>query len=291
MACLLPLVASMTDTISARDTLRQRLQLSLGARAELGEEIDGGVDRRAFKATTRDAGIPVVVTLHRAPPDGPDPDAMQGRLGRLRGLEHGVLDLPLAAGSLDGHVWVMDMVPELPSACERLATGPLPLVQGVSAIRDLARAITAMHRCGITHGAIDLHVVRIGSTGLRLGGVGQTLGGTVRADLDALGEVAWALLSGELKPRPFRPLSTIRRGVAPSLDALCGALRAPDPRDRPQSAGAILDALDAVPTHRSNPLASIVDAGLHDGRPRRAMVWIVVGAAILLVLALLQTRL
>ena len=282
--------ASMAKTILAAVAVRQRLQLSLGDRAELGEESLVGADRRAFVASTRDGGIAVVVTLHQAPPGGPDPDAMQSRVSRLRELEHGVVDVPLAAGNLDGHAWVMEAVSLLPSARDRLAAGRVPLAEGVSAIRDLARALAALHRRGITHGAIDLQTVRIGSAGLRLGGVGQALGGSVRDDLDALGEVAWSLLSGEVERRSARPLSTIRRGVAPSLDALCAHLRAPDPRHRPQRAEAVLDALDAVPTRRSSPLESIVDVGVHDVRPPRGVAWLVVGAAILLLLALLQSR-
>jgi hypothetical protein len=280
----------MIDAIGVTDLLRQRLQVSLGARAELGEEIAGGADRRAFAAVTRDGGVPVVVTVHRALPAGPDPDAMQRRVSRLRELGHGVVAVPLAVGDVNGHAWVMEAQPSLPSVRDRLAAGLPPLADGVSAIRDLARALAMMHRRGITHGAIDLNTVRIDGPNLRLGGVGQTLGGSVREDLDALGEVAWALLSGERERRSARSLSSIRRGVAPSLDALCAALHASDPRDRPQSAGAILDALDAVPTRRPNPLVSIVDAGLHDGRPRRAVAWLVVGAAILLLFALLESR-
>ena len=278
------------DPLSVGDSLKPRLQLCLGVRAELGDEILGAPGCRAFAGLTRADRRPVIVTLHSPPPAGPDPAALRDCVARLRGLEHGLLDLPLVDGDLDGRAWILDAVSSDPAAFDRLNSGPLPLAHGVSAIRDLARAVAASHRQGIVHGAINLDTVRITADGARLGGIGHSMGGSVRGDLDALGEVAWALLSGEVLVPSSRPLSAIRRGVAPSLDALCLTLRAPDPRDRPQRAEAILDALDAVPTRRANPLASIVDVGLHDGRPRRAIAWLVVGAAVLLLLALLQSR-
>jgi hypothetical protein len=272
----------------ATDALRQRLRLALGAHAELGEEMPG-VSCRAFRATLTDGGA-AVVAVYRAAPEGPDPEVVCARVDGVREIAHGVVDAPLAAGDLDGHAWVMEAVSPLPSARERLGTGLLPLTQGVSAIRDLCRALVALHRRGIVHGGITLDTVRINSDGGRLGGVGQSLSGSVRDDLDALGDVTWALLTGEMDGRSSRPLSKVRRGVAPGLEALCLAFAATDPRQRPQSAGAILEALDSVPTRRASPLSSIVDAGMNDGRPRRAVLWLVVGAALLLLLALLQSR-
>jgi hypothetical protein len=279
----------MPNTGTVADALRQRLRLALGAHAELGEEI-AAAGCRAFRATTTDGGAAAIVTVYRAPSEGPDPEVFCHRVKGVRELAHGVVDAPLAAGDLDGHAWLMEAVSPLPSARERLGAGQLPIAQGVSATRDICRALTALHRRGITHGCINLDTVRITADGARLGGVGRSLRGSVRSDLDAVGIVAWALLSGELDGRSSRPLSKIRRGIAPSLDALAVAFSAADPRHRPQSAGAILEVLDMMPTRRATPLSSIVDAGMNDGRPRRAVVWLVVGAALLLLLALLQSR-
>lgn len=232
----------------------------------------------------------MVVTVHPSPPNGPDPEIVRRRVVQLRELEHGLLDVPLADGDLDGRSWIIEAVPDDLAALDRLSAGFLPLTHGVSAIRDVARTLAAVHRRGMAHGSVDLETVRITGDGARLSGAGRSLNGSVRGDLDALGGVAWALLSGELQSPSARPLSKIRRGIAPGLDALCVAFRAPDPRDRPQRAEAILAALDSVPSRRPNPLATIVDVGLNDGRPRRAVVWLVVGAALLLLLALLQSR-
>ena len=282
--------ATMFDPTSVGDTMRKRLQLSLGLQMDLGDEVASEAGGRAFGATQRETGESVVITVHRAPPDGPNAATMRQRLAQLRQLDHGVFDLPCGDGDLDGHFWVIESVSPLPSACDRMDHGRLPLAIAVSMIRDLARALTVIHRRGITHGTISLRTVRIGETGARLGGFGETSGGSVRADLDALGFVAWALLSGETAPASAQLLSKMRRGVPAPLDRLCASFCARNAADRPQRAEAILDALDAIPTRRPNPLLSIVDSGWHDVRPSRAMGWLVVGGAIVVVALLLATR-
>jgi serine/threonine-protein kinase len=281
-------MVSGTDELGG--ALRARLQLSLGGVAELGEEIACVAGRRRFAALERGSARPVIVTLHAPSPAGPDASALRRRLDELRVLGHATVDLPIACGEIDGCAWVADAAPTLPIVSDRLATGPLPLAQAVSVIRDLARALAAMHRRDICHGAIDLDVIGIDRHGARLGGVGLSLGASRRDDLDALAEVAWAILSGERRPTAVRTLSQLRRGVSPKLDALCTSLLAPDPNDRPQRAEAILDALDAVPTARGNPLSSIVDLGGHDTRPRRGLGWLMLGAAIAALAVMLSTR-
>ena len=240
----------------------------------------------------RDGGHHVLVTLHPAPPIGPEPRELLRRIDVLRQLGHATLVLPSACGELDGCAWVVELESELPDVRDRMAMAPFTLATAVAAIRDLTRAVAAMHRREITHGAIDLDAIRIDGDAVRLGGVGLSLGATRRDDLDALGLVAWGLLSGERRPTAGRRLSQLRRGVSPELDALAASLVAPNPADRPQRAEAILDALDAVPTPRRGPLASIVDPMGHDARPRArgALGWAVACVAIALLAILLATR-
>lgn len=281
-------MVSGTDEIGG--AARARLQLSLGGVAQLGDEIACVAGRRRFAALERESERPLIVTLYAPSPVGPAASALRRRLDELRALGHAAVDLPLACGEIDDSAWVADLAPTLPILSDRLAAGPLPLAQGVSVIRDLARALAAMHRRDICHGAIDLDVIGIDGHGARLGGVGLSLGTTRRADLDALGEVAWAILSGDRRPTAVRPLSRLRRGVSPKLDALCASLLATDPNDRPQRAEAILDALDSVPTARRNPLSSMVDLGGDDTRPRRGLGWLMLGAAIAALAVMLSIR-
>jgi hypothetical protein len=271
------------------DTLRPRLQLSLGATAELGAEVASASDRRLFDGVTRDTGRAIMVILYPPPPNGPELSSMQARITSLRELGHGVLEVPLACGDLDGCTWVADGMPSTPMATQ-LASGGMPLAQAVSAIRDLTRVLAAMHRRDITHGSIDLETVGVDARGTRLGGMGRSLGRSRRDDLDALGLVAWALLSGEPRPTSIRPLSAVRRGVSSNLDVLCAALLAVDSRDRPQRAEAVLDLLDAVPTRRIATPGSVVDGGTHDVRSRPITSWLLVGLAVLVLIILLVLR-
>ena len=281
--------AMMTGTLELGGAVRPRLQLSLGAVAELGDEIACIAGRRRFAALERESRRRIIVTLHASAPAGPALSTLQRRVDVLRELAHATLELPLACGEIDGCAWVADLAPTVPTLSDRLVAGPLPLNQAVSMIRDLARALAAMHRRDICHGAIDLDAIGTDGNGARLGGVALSLGGVRREDLDALGRVAWALLSGERRPTAVRPLSMLRRGVAPELDALCASLVAEHPAERPQRAEAILDALDAIPTPR-RPLASIIDQGWHDARPRRGLGWLMFGAALVALAVLLSTR-
>ncbi|MGH7593619.1 MAG: hypothetical protein ACRELE_07195 [Gemmatimonadales bacterium] len=280
----------MNEVISSAASLHPRLQLRLGAIAELGREAAGSGGRRSFDALVRDTGRPVVVTLHPPCPRGPQAGALQARIAELRALQHGGLQLPIAVGELDDSAWVVEAVPSDTAAADRIAAGPVPLRQGVSLIRDLARTLAAMHRRNVFHGAIDLDVISIGDRGARLRGTALSLAGTRREDLDALAQVAWALLSGERRPISVRKLSTLRRGVVPGLDVLCASLLAADPADRPQRAEAVLGLLDAVPSPRAGPTSWIVDVGMSDTRSRHGVPWLLLGAAAAILIILLAAR-
>lgn len=277
----------MTDALVCRAPSPARLQLGLPQEIELGDELTSIAGRRRFDAMT--GGQAAIVTLHAKPPVGPLAADLERRLADVRTLAHASIALPLASGELDGSAWVVDAAPVTPTIIGRLATGSLPIDEAVALVRELTRAIAAMHRRGIWHGAIDLDVIEPGPDGVRLGGIGMSLGTSRRHDLDALGLVASALLSGRSGAGAVQPLSRLRRGVSPKLDALCSSLLAPAPADRPACAEEILEALDAVPTLRRNPLTSLVDAGW-DTRPRRRLGWLMFGVAMAGLAILFATR-
>ena len=168
------------DPTSVGDAMRKRLQLNLGLLVELGDEVPSPAGGRAFAALQRGSGGQVIVVVHRAPPDGPSAAEMHQRIAHLRLVGHPLLDLPLDDGELDGHFWSIEPVLQLPDALDRLEDGRLPIPLAVSALRDLSRALAAIHRRGLTHGAINLRTAQIGETGGRLGGFAQTAGGSVR---------------------------------------------------------------------------------------------------------------
>jgi serine/threonine-protein kinase len=89
--------------------------------------------------------------------------------------------------------------------------------------------------------------------------------GSSRADLYALGVIAYEMLAGEplfagvttpqrliaahLTERP-RSLATLRSDVSPELSALVARLLEKEPDARPQTADEVLRALDAIPVAR-----------------------------------------
>ncbi|MGH7522995.1 MAG: hypothetical protein ACREK8_01685 [Gemmatimonadales bacterium] len=264
-----------------------RLRLSFPMDIELGSELASTAGRRRFSATV--GGQSAIITLHSKPPVGLHAVDVEERLAGLQTLRHSNITLPLAWGELDSAAWVAETVPAVPTIIDRMAGGALPIAEAVAVIRDLTRAVAAMHRRGIWHGAIDLDVIDHAPDGARLGGVGLSLGASRRDDLDALGRVAWALLSGDRRPAAVQPLSRLRRGVPPELDGLCVSFLAPVLADRPASAESILEALDAVPTSRRNPLTSLVDPDW-DVRPTRRVGWLMLGVAMAGLAILFATR-
>ncbi|HEY4101185.1 MAG TPA: hypothetical protein VGM20_09940 [Gemmatimonadales bacterium] len=277
----------MSGLRTVGDKLRARVQLAIGAAARLGDEVHGAPGLRVFEAADRNGGAAMIVSVHQAPPVGPTPAALSERLTRLGALEHPALELPLSCGAVDGMAWTLETASALPTARDRVVRSPLPLSEGVAAVRDLGRAIVAMHRAGLTHGAIGLDTVQWNPDGVKLGGAALSMGVSVRDDLDALAQLAWTLFSGQMRTPGSPRLSAIRRRVPPRLDDLCVAMFAADPAARPQSAEEILDVLDVIPTRRTSEFPAMLDAGFFDSRPRRQAPWLMVGIAVAALAAIL----
>lgn len=268
------------------DTIRPRLQLSLGALALLGEELPSLGGRRVFRAACRESAAELLVTLHPHPPEGPGVNAVRDRVTRLRQLSHPSLKVPLAAGDLDGRPWIVESVVASPSALQRLSDGgALGVRQGILALRGVTRAIASLHRAGLAHGALDLESVHLTGTEVQLSGFAASVGGNARADLDALGPLAWAFFTGELREGTSVRLSDRRRGIPEGLDTLVGSLLSTDPAARPARAEVVLDALDAFPAVQSSPISSFLEGagrGTRTPRAREAVLLLVlVGLSVL----------
>ncbi len=123
----------------------------------------------------------------------------------------------------------------------------LPLRDGIGVMRELARVLAAVHRRGLTHGAIDPEYVWIEGDQVRISGTGLVSNGTARDDLDQLAQLVWLMFTGAPAGMPPGPLSRRRRGVPAELDQLLMSMLAADPADRPARAETILGALDALP--------------------------------------------
>lgn len=253
------------------DSIRPRLQLSLGALALLGEELPSLGGRRVFAATCREAGADLQVTLHPKPPEGPTVTSLRNRVARLNTLTHPGLKLPIAAGDLDGRAWVVEPRLRSPSALLRLSDGgALSVRSGILALRDVTRAIASLHRTGLTHGALDLTTIHLESQGAQVTGLGTVVAASTRTDLDALGTIAWAFFAGDLPDGSTTHLRERRRGIPDGLDTLIASLLAVDATERPMRAETILNALDAFPAPQASPISSFLEGAGRGARTPRA---------------------
>ena len=278
----------------SNDTIRQRLQLSLGARALLGEELPSLGGRRVFAATCRELGVPLQVTLHPIPPEGPEPSAIRDRVARLQVLTHRGLKVPIAAGDLDGRAWVIEPMLTSPSALLRLSDGgALSVRQGIRALRDVTRAIATLHRAGLAHGGLDLATIHLDDHGAQLTGFGAVVAADARVDLDALGPIAWAFFTGDLPDGRAERLGARRRGIPEGLDAIVASLLAADVGQRPGRAEVVLNALDAFPTPEPSPIASFLEGagrGTRSPRARETMILMLLFGLTVLISTLIFQR-
>lgn len=254
------------------DTIRPRLQLSLGAAALLGDELPSLGGKRVFAATCRDNGASLRVTLHPAPPEGPSPELMHDRVNRLKAVTHPGLAMPIAAGDLEGRSWVAEPLLTTPNALVRLSDGgAMSVRRGILAFREVTRALASLHRAGLAHGALDLTNIHLAGDGTaQLTGFGARVSGNIRSDLDALGPIAWAIFTGDLPDAVVPRLGSRRRGVPEGLDALIASLLAPDVSQRPARAETVLDALDAFPGLQPSHIASFLEGAGRGTRSPRA---------------------
>jgi serine/threonine-protein kinase len=113
----------------------------------------------------------------------------------------------------------------------------------------------------------------------------QIAGGAIdgRADVFATGVMLWELLAGRppwkqwqdpTRRGPAPPLSSAVAGIPAELDAICGRALHEDSRERVQSAGAMLDALESFMTGQGRrvsrrELGTVVSAGFEAERATR----------------------
>lgn len=270
-----------------------RLQLTIGAAATIVEELSSDGDHRLFaaRAPNESSGVRPsrLVMLHPAPPLGPHPGAMLDRLASIRAINHPVLAAPLATGSCDGQTWVVEPAPAIATLADRLDAGSLlPVQDTVRLLRDGARALSALHRRGLCHGALSVGVLSLDSGGLRLYGLGRRVDGSVAADLHALGLLAQRAMRGE----GADGAAARRHAAPPQLEQLLAALTADDPARRPASADAVLTALDWFPTPEQGRHRTLLDGVGRGGRPpgHRQAAMLLAVTAVLLLLAWLMVR-
>lgn len=271
------------------DTVRPRLQLALGGDTIISDEQPALRGRRVYTAHAPEHGRLLRVTLHPSPPEGPSPQVLREKLSRLTELNHASIDLPIAVGEIEGRAWVVEKETDGVTVAAWVAEhGPRPVREAVRVVRDVARALVAMHRRGLAHGALGLDTVWLTPEGTRITGLALSEGGIAGDDLDGLARIARTLFYGD------RPGSvSTRRRLPPEIAALLESMGSDDPARRPHRAEAVLGVLDTFPVEQASALGALIDSAGRGARSRpkhTTFGLLVFGGAILLILLYLAFR-
>lgn len=135
----------------------------------------------------RDTVLDRAVLVFPLPFDDPE------RVGALAQIHHpGLLQIYDA-----GPGWMVCEYPSGGRLQEKLASGPLDLGGASRAVRDVARALTALHAAGVAHGAIGSDLVVFDEEGRAKLAAGSFEGAATTADDDAaLGSLSWRTFTG-----------------------------------------------------------------------------------------------
>lgn len=271
------------------DAVRPRLQLALGGETIIADEQPALGGRRVYTAHAPEHDRLLRVTLHPAPPEGPLPRTLRDKISRLTELGHVSIILPIAVGEIEGRAWVVEGESDGVTAAACVAErGPRPVREAVRVVRDVARALVAMHRRGLAHGALGLDTVLLTPEGTRITGLALSEGGNAGDDLDALGTLARSLFYGD---RPGG--ASFRRHLPPEIASLLEAMGSDDPARRPQRAEAVLGVLDTFPVEQSSALGALIDSAGRGARSRpmhTTLGVLILAGVILLILLLLAAQ-
>jgi serine/threonine protein kinase len=213
------------------------------------------------------------VILHPAPPDGPTAEALHRRADQLLVLTHPTIAAPIATGRFEERAWVVDPVPPGVALATRiLDRGTLSLREGTAVLREVARALTALHRRDLAHGALTAATVMIDRRGTVLAGFGLSTDGTPADDLRALGALAWEMLVGTPPTERATLALRIHRPSAPAeMELLVAGLLGQPGAPRLAKAEDVLAVLDRFPPLAPDAIADFLDgvgAGNQVGRRR-----------------------
>ncbi|HEV8447360.1 MAG TPA: protein kinase [Gemmatimonadaceae bacterium] len=289
-----------------------QLQATLGDAYRLERELGGGGMSRVFVADEVRLGRKVVVKL--LSPDlaqGLSAERFEREIRTVAGLQQANIVPVLTAGDTEGLPFYTMPFVEGESLRARLARGPLAVAEVVSVLKDVSKALAYAHQRGVVHRDIKpdnvlisggtavvtdfgiakaISAARTDSGGATLTQVGTSIGTPAymapeqaagdagidsRADIYALGAMAYELLSGQLvfpdrtAPRMLaahmsedpRPLATLRGDVPAALADLVMRCLAKDPANRPQSAGDVVRDLETMASGSATAMPPILLGG------------------------------
>jgi tetratricopeptide (TPR) repeat protein len=277
--------------------IREQLQGTLGAAYTLERELGGGGMSRVFVAEENRLKRKVVIkVLSPELAQGISVDRFEREIQTAAALQQANIVPVLSAGDTNGLPFYTMPFVEGESLRARLARGPLSVSEVVSILRDVSRALAYAHARGVVHRDIKpdnvllsggaavvtdfgiakaISASRTQSGGATLTQIGTSIGTPAymapeqaagdpdidhRADLYALGAMAYELLSGQavfasrtpqrmlaahMSETP-KPVSDLRPDTPTSLADLVMKCLAKEPSQRPQQATEIVRALETT---------------------------------------------
>ena len=277
--------------------IREQLQASLGTGYTLDRELGGGGMSKVFVADEHRLNRKVVVkVLSPELAQGISVERFEREIQTVAALQHANIVPVFTAGDTNGLPFYIMPFVEGESLRARLGRGPMPLAEVISVLRDVSRALAYAHRQGVVHRDIKpdnvllsegaavvtdfgiakaISASRTGVPGGTLTQIGTSIGTPAymapeqaagdpnvdhRADLYALGAMAYEMLSGQqvfadrtpqrmlaahMSEAP-QPITRLRADVPPVLAELVMQCLEKDAANRPPSAGDISRALETT---------------------------------------------
>ncbi len=246
-----------------------QLRLATGTAAELIESLPGDGALQLFAAraiNAADGGASRVVVVHPSPPNGPTAGALLDRMASIRAGGHTGIAAPLATGEVNGQGWIVEPLSSGETVSHRVAMrGGLSTNQTVGLLRDVARALAALHRRGVAHGALTLGSITIEGQGVILHHLGRTASTDVGGDWRTLGVMLQEIISQSRSGRRQLPQGIVDLVARMTTAGTTGPLL---------SANEILGVLDRFPSSGTTSEFALVDGvgrGNRDHSERRTL--------------------
>jgi tetratricopeptide (TPR) repeat protein/tRNA A-37 threonylcarbamoyl transferase component Bud32 len=293
--------------------LRDQLQTTLSGSYTIERELGGGGMSKVFVAEELRLKRKVVVkVLSPELAQGISVDRFEREIQTVAALQHANIVPVHTAGDTNGLPFYTMPFVEGESLRARLGHGPLPVGEVIGIMRDVSKALAYAHQRGVVHRDIKpdnvlisggvavvtdfgiakaINASRTSSGNATLTQIGTSIGTPAymapeqaagdpdidhRADIYALGAMAYELLSGQVvfagrTPQRMlaahmaeapKPITELRGDLSPALADLVMQCLAKEASDRPQSASDIARGLETVTSSGSgNAMPAVLLGG------------------------------